>query len=149
MSKHTPGPWTVTHEDDFDGLVIEAAGREGEYVPVACVPVDYDDRPEREANAALIVRAPEMAAEIERLNARVKVLEKSLGFADLTISRLNCGEERQMLMRLNNTLTARVEELEVEVDAAKKFGGGFYGEAVEEGTREVYRGFARATLEGK
>ena len=78
MSKHTPGPWTVTHEDDFDGLVIEAAGREGEYVPVACVPVDYDDRLEREANAALIVRAPEMAAEIERLTARVEELDNAL-----------------------------------------------------------------------
>ena len=78
MSEHTPGPWAVTDEDDFNGLAIEAAGREGEYVPVARVPVDYDDRPEREANAALIARAPEMAAEIERLTARVDELEEAL-----------------------------------------------------------------------
>ena len=140
MSKHTPGPWTVTHEDDFDGLVIEAAGREGEYVPVACVPVDYDDRLEREANAALIVRAPEMAAEIERLNAEVERLKAVEADYD--------DHEREMidLEEENSRLTARVEELEVEVEAAKKFGGGFYGEAVEEGTREVYRGFARAAI---
>lgn len=78
MSKHTPGPWTVTDEDDFDGLAIEAAGREGEYVPVAHVPVDYDDRPEREANAALIARAPEMADEIATLRAEIEKLRAAL-----------------------------------------------------------------------
>ena len=88
MSKHTPSPWTVTHEDDFDGLVIEAAGREGEYVPVARVPVDYDDRPEREANARLIARAPEMAAEIERLYAENEKLRAALDEAQREITQL-------------------------------------------------------------
>ena len=95
MSKHTPSPWTVTHEDDFDGLVIEAAGREGEYVPVACVPVDYDDKLEREANAALIARAPEMAAEIERLTARVGDLVRVLKLADDVL-----GEDANAQVRL-------------------------------------------------
>jgi len=45
-------------------------------------------------------------------------------------------------------LTAEVERLTVEVEAAKKFGNGFYGEKVTEGVREVYRGFARAALSG-
>ena len=67
MSKHTPGPWTVTDEDDFYGLAIEAAGREGEYVPVARVPVDYDDRPEREANARLMAAAPDLLEALKAL----------------------------------------------------------------------------------
>lgn len=56
--------------------------------------------------------------------------------------------EREMidLEEDNARLRARAEELEVEVEAAKKFGGGFYSEAVEEGTREVYRGLARAAI---
>jgi hypothetical protein len=46
-------------------------------------------------------------------------------------------------------LTSEVERLTVEVEAAKKFGNGFYGEKVTEGVREVYRGFARAVLSGE
>ena len=46
------------------------------------------------------------------------------------------------------SLTAEVEKLTIEVEAAKKFGDGFYGEKVTEGVREVYRGFARAALSG-
>ena len=36
-------------------------------------------------------------------------------------------------------LLAEVERLRVEVEAAKRFGGGFYGDQVDEGTRDVYR----------
>ena len=43
---------------------------------------------------------------------------------------------------------AENERLTIEVEAAKKFGDGFYGEKVTEGVREVYRGFARAALSG-
>lgn len=45
-------------------------------------------------------------------------------------------------------LTADNKRLTIEVEAAKKFGDGFYGEKVTEGVREVYRGFARAELSG-
>ena len=45
-------------------------------------------------------------------------------------------------------LTAENERLTIEVEAAKKFGDGFYGEKVTEVVRELYRGFARAALSG-
>ena len=144
MSKHTPGPWTVTHEDDFDGLVIEAAGREGEYVPVACVPVDYDDRPEREANAALIARAPEMAAEIERLNAEVERLKAVEADYD--------DHEREMidLEEENSRLTARVEVLEGALERIDRIE--VYDEDARETLRSklgVMRDIARAARKGK
>jgi hypothetical protein len=56
----------------------------------------------------------------------------------------NCQDAADTITRL----TSEVERLTVEVEAAKKFGNGFYGEKVTEGVREVYRGFARATLSG-
>ena len=71
------------------------------------------------------------------------------------VERLRSGAKHQTLVTTGlvnqaakeiTRLTSRVEELEVEVEAAKKFDGGFYGEAVEEGTREVYRGFARSAI---
>ena len=77
------------------------------------------------------------ADEITRLRAEVEKLN-----AHIVTQR---GQIDKLIME-SVALTARVKELEVEVEAAKKFGGGFYGEAVEEGTREVYRGFARAAL---
>ena len=43
---------------------------------------------------------------------------------------------------------AEIERLTIEVEAAKKFGTGFYCEKVTDGVREVYRGFARAALSG-
>lgn len=62
-AQHTPGPWfpLFEQEDDFDGIRIEAWGRE-DFVEVANVPVDYDDREQREANARLIAAAPELLA---------------------------------------------------------------------------------------
>jgi len=55
-----------------------------------------------------------------------------------------CRAQEEVITRL----TAENERLTIEVEAAKKFGDGFYGEKVTEGVREVYRGFARAALSG-
>lgn len=41
---------------------------------------------------------------------------------------------------------ARIEALEIEIEAVKSFGGGFFGERVAEATRDVYRSQARARL---
>jgi hypothetical protein len=37
----------------------------------------------------------------------------------------------------------RIADLEVEIAAAKAFGGGFYGDKVTEGVRDAYRAEAR------
>ena len=63
-TKWTAGPWQACFEDedDFTGVAIVCEARaDDSWVPVANVPVDYDDRPEREANARLISAAPELA----------------------------------------------------------------------------------------
>jgi hypothetical protein len=65
----------------------------------------------------------------------------------------NCGDEylHELTGKAADTitrLTAENERLTIEVEAAKKFGNGFYGEKVTEGVRELYRGFARAALSG-
>lgn len=43
-------------------------------------------------------------------------------------------------------LRACVEALEVEIAAARLFGGGYFGDVVKESTREVHRGLARAQM---
>ena len=74
MSKHTPGPWgcTYTSNHAHDYRLTKANGHS--------LPVNEEgnDHSEQRANARLIARAPEMAAEIERLTARVKELEEAL-----------------------------------------------------------------------
>lgn len=60
MTQHTPGPWVQGKEDDFKGIAITTPARGMAYVAIANVPVDYTDRPEREANARLIAAAPEL-----------------------------------------------------------------------------------------
>lgn len=42
-------------------------------------------------------------------------------------------------VRAANEGLGKLKELEIEVQAAKDFGGGFYGEAVAEKTRQFYR----------
>lgn len=56
MSKHSPGPWTVSPTDDT--VVIDADTRE-----VAAIDGDYNDPdtwPQMEANALLIAAAPDI-----------------------------------------------------------------------------------------
>lgn len=65
MSGWTKGPWYIGDEDDFNGLSIRGT-LDSEYrVPIAYIPVDFDDRPEREANARLIAAAPDLAEAAE------------------------------------------------------------------------------------
>ncbi len=40
-------------------------------------------------------------------------------------------------------------KLEIEIEAAKAFGGGFYGDTVEEETRDIYRRNAAAAIEAR
>jgi len=41
---------------------------------------------------------------------------------------------------------ARIQELESEIEAAKQFGGGFFGPRVSEPIRDIYRQQARSSL---
>ena len=67
----TPGPWFVEfeEEDDFEGVPI-SDGSSG--APIANVPVDFNDREEREANARRIARVPELEAEVMRLREALR-----------------------------------------------------------------------------
>jgi hypothetical protein len=104
--------WQCVYTDGKTGLVVGEYGNQ--YCAMAKevealraeVAWHVEDKNKWEDTQAAHLR------EVTRLTARVEVLEKSLGFADVTISRLNGGEALQALMSLNNTLTARVEELE-------------------------------------
>ena len=78
MSERTKAPWIACeHGDygDYNGNCIVILG-DGGNVRTAVV-LGFDTR-ETRANARLIARAPEMAAEIERLRARVEQLEGAL-----------------------------------------------------------------------
>lgn len=55
--KHTPGPWDITYTSDGKMALINDA-----YV----CSVELDDRPEGEANAKLIMAAPELLKACER-----------------------------------------------------------------------------------
>lgn len=62
MTKHTPGPWAVSDERSIDIII-----RNSERDPVASVYSAGWPKPTARANAALIARAPDMAAEIDAL----------------------------------------------------------------------------------
>lgn len=81
MSKHTPGPWSTdeaNHDVPLQDIRIVAGhDRRIALVWIDDAPVE-DYNIEQRANARLIARAPEMAAEIARLTARVEELEAAL-----------------------------------------------------------------------
>lgn len=98
MSEHTPGPWQVIekkiphyHNEGHHTLrMIYTSWVDGQLKDFAPVVGQSWGLPEKEgdpavpliwleeADARLIARAPEMAAEIERLTARVEELERAL-----------------------------------------------------------------------
>lgn len=74
--KHSPGPWR-TDEDEHDAphqniQILDAEGRKiaEVWIDDAC----FDGNPRQEANAHLMVRAPELLEENERLKAENKRL---------------------------------------------------------------------------
>ena len=71
MDAGTPGPWFAEfeEEDDFEGVPI-SDGSSG--APIANVPVDFNDREDREANARRIARVPELEAEVLRLREALR-----------------------------------------------------------------------------
>lgn len=76
--KHTPGPWTMTGEDSGDEYEILRAGDTPAYErTVATVRCCIESK----ANARLIARAPEMAAEIAQLQADKDELLEALTWA--------------------------------------------------------------------
>ena len=91
MSNHTPGPWgcTYTSNHAHDYRLTKAGGHS---LPVNA---EGNDHSEQRANARLIARAPEMAAEIERLTARVEDLVRVLKLADDAL-----GEDANAQVRL-------------------------------------------------
>jgi hypothetical protein len=79
-----------------------------------------------------------------RARTRPEICECAIGIhlADGSEPDEDCVKAADTITRL----TAEVERLTIEVEAAKKFGGGFYGDKVTDGVREAYRGFARDAL---
>ena len=71
MDAGTPGPWFAEfeEEDDFEGVPI-SDGSSG--APIANVPVDFNDREDREANARRIARVPQLEAEVLRLREALR-----------------------------------------------------------------------------
>ena len=71
---HTPGPWTVDHTDDnlrlYDGdlLIAEVTGST-EHIEVRGL-----DEETTQANAWLIAAAPDLLAALERILARLEML---------------------------------------------------------------------------
>ena len=67
-SKHTPGPWFVGAQNDALYIINRRPAHDNDYpnhdADVTCIAKVYD-----EANAALIARAPDLTAEVERLRA--------------------------------------------------------------------------------
>ena len=75
-SKHTPGPWFVGAQNDALYIIDRRPAHDNDYpnhhADVGCIAKVYDDIRDAEigrANAALIARAPDLAAEVERLKA--------------------------------------------------------------------------------
>lgn len=70
-AKHTPGPWTVYHENGSLGsgghYGVEAGDLPGRFKTIAVCAHGSVEKPEQRANAALIAAAPETAAERDRL----------------------------------------------------------------------------------
>lgn len=70
MSKHTPGPWSVTESSDWTGMsgvslgIDDAAGQEGER-DYHLATVVHGDPEELAANARLIAAAPELLEALE------------------------------------------------------------------------------------
>lgn len=95
-TQHTPGPWQINHR--APDQICDADGEVRGCAPIAimCGPIS-----ERKANAALIVRAPEMVAEIARLQAQVDGLRSGLDVWSATAGRAQ----------------ARATDLQAQVDA--------------------------------
>lgn len=75
---HTPGPWFVGAQNDALYILDRRPAHDNDYpdheADVGCIAKVYDDIRDAEigrANAALIARAPDMAAEVEALGAEV------------------------------------------------------------------------------
>ena len=76
---HTPGPWDIKHLVDNRAVVTHKYDN-GEHDTIAWVTWSFSIKTfdEVKANAALIARAPDMAAEITRLRADNAKLREAL-----------------------------------------------------------------------
>lgn len=108
QTKHTPGPWSKVGEESpeiIDSLGFQIAG-----IHETCVLLDWANkldiehwgrlpgksfierpRAEVEANACLMVNAPETAAERDRLEARCEAFEARVAHWD-KIEAIDCGD---------------------------------------------------------
>lgn len=62
MAKHTPGPWTYAIDDEYDAEVFV-----DDNLPGRAVIAEVATQPEREANARLIAKAPELLTSLKAL----------------------------------------------------------------------------------
>ena len=77
MSKHTPGPWTITEENNGH---LEIKGQQ-RYVALLfrvndldCDPAETPDREEAQANARLIAAAEDMLEVLKECTVRTDVV---------------------------------------------------------------------------
>lgn len=104
---HTPGPWFVGAQNDALYILDRRPAHDNDYpdheADVGCIAKVYDDIRDAEigrANAALIARAPDLAAEVERLRERIAASD-SVGL-----------RQEQILIKMEEALAAERRKVE-------------------------------------
>jgi len=113
---HTPGPWSLDSDLADDRVsVFGASDASGDQTLIAAVWAGFDKN-ESSANAALIARAPEMAAEIARLElgldaarSSAKTWLKAARKAEAEIAHLTAANAK-LVAALTNLMDAIVDE---------------------------------------
>ena len=106
MSKHTPGPWKITHSEVNGYRVSDSTGW-----GVAVVLKDTND----EANARLIAAAPQMLEALELLSEAVRSLDEQIS----TVHDKIVITDAVSLLRLQNNALLAVKQAEAAIVAAK------------------------------
>lgn len=103
MTKHTPEPWALCYSGSHIFIV------DANYNVIASL--DFDSKT-KEANAALIAKAPEILAENEALKIRLSAAEDRL-------RHMESDDEFALMEQENHEWEEHCEELEAENEALK------------------------------
>ena len=106
MSKHTPGPWKITHTALNGYRVSDSTGW-----GVAIVLKDVNDK----ANAQLIAAAPQMLEALERLCEAARALDEQIS----TVHDKIVITDAISLLRLQNAALSAVKQAEAAIATAK------------------------------